>query len=209
MISRHNRDIFRPQLHEMHAARKQVFIDQLKWDLAVTDGAFEIDDYDSEAAIYLLVVDPETGGHLGSVRLLPTDGPHLLGDKFPGLCADGVPRGADIYEITRMVTSPGLSRAAAETVRRKLSLAIVEFALANGVQSFTMMTHMVFLSAVIAVGWDCEPLGMPQTMDGVAVGALRIDVDAATLLRLQTQWNFVEPVLWFDITPSALTDEAF
>ncbi len=203
IIGRHNRDVFKPQLREMHAARKQVFVDQLKWELAVTDGLYEIDEYDLDDTIYLIVADAQTGGHLGSVRLLATDGPHLLGDKFAQLCAEGVPRGSDIFEITRMVTTPGLPREVAERVRHQLGVAIVEYALAHGVRHFTMMTHMAYLSAVIAVGWDCEPLGMPEEMDGVAVAALRIDVDAATLARLRAQWNFVEPVLRLDLTQSA------
>jgi N-acyl-L-homoserine lactone synthetase len=206
LVSRHNRDIFWVQRLEMHAARKQVFIDQLRWDLPVSDGAYEIDDYDRDDTIYLIVVDAGSGGHLGSVRLLPTDGPHLLGDKFARLCADGVPRGPDIFEITRLVTRPGLSRAQATRVRQLLSLAIIEFGLAHKVRHFTMMTHMAYLASVIAVGWDCEPLGMPEEMDGVAVAALRIDVDAATLARLQGQWNLVGPALVFDRTQSAITE---
>ncbi len=206
LVTRHNRDIFRIQRLEMHAARKQVFIDQLRWDLPVSDGAYEIDEYDRDDTIYLIVVDAGGAGHLGSVRLLPTDGPHLLGDKFARLCADGVPRGPDIFEITRLVTRPGLSRAEATRVRQLLSLAIIEFALAHKVRHFTMMTHMAYLASVIAVGWDCEPLGMPEEMDGVAVAALRIDVDAATLARLQGQWNLVGPALAFDYTESAVTE---
>lgn len=195
IIDLHNRQAHVAPLRAMHADRKTVFVDQLKWDLAVTDDAYEIDDYDTDATIYLMVQDEATGGHLGSVRLLPTDGPHLLGDKFAGLCEAGVPRSANIYEITRMVTRPGLPRAAAERVREQLSVALIEFALAHGITGYTMMTHMQFLSAVIAVGWNAEPLGMPQRMDGVEVAALRIDVDAATLLRLRAQWNFTGPVL--------------
>ena len=206
LVSQHNRDIFRVQRLEMHAARKQVFVDQLRWDLAVSEGTYEIDEYDRDDTIYLIVMDAAGTGHLGSVRLLPTDGPHLLGDKFAWLCADGVPRGPDIFEITRLVTRPGLSRGDATHVRQLLSLAIIEFALANKVKHFTMMTHMAYLAAVIAVGWDCEPLGMPEEMDGVAVAALRIDVDAATLARLQSQWNLVGPALAFDLTQSAVTE---
>ncbi|MBC7520880.1 MAG: autoinducer synthase [Sandarakinorhabdus sp.] len=206
MIHRDNRADFDALRMEMHAARKQVFVDQLKWDLATTDGLYEIDEYDHENTLYLIVADTLSGGHLGSVRLLPTDGPHLLGDKFACLCADGVPRGADIYEITRLVTRPGLSRDEARQVRQMLAVAILEFALAHQVRHFTMMTHMVFLSSVIAFGWDCEPLGMPQEMDGVAVAALRIDVDAAMLARLRQQTNLVDPVLAIDLTESALAE---
>lgn len=206
LVDRRNRNRFKPQISQMHAVRKQVFVDQLKWDLPVIDGLYEADEYDRDDTIYLIVADAESGSHLGSVRLLATDGPHLLGDKFPQLCADGVPSGSDIFEITRMVTRPDLPRAVAERVREQLSVAIVEFALARDVRYFTMMTHMAFLSAVIAVGWDCEPLGMPEVMDGVAVAALRIDVDMSTLARLRAQWNFVEPVLQFDFTRSALME---
>jgi N-acyl-L-homoserine lactone synthetase len=117
LIDRDNRDSFAGPLRTMHADRKTVFVDQLKWDLAVTDNLFEIDEYDTEGTIYLMVQDQATGGHLGSVRLLPSDGPHLLADKFAHLCEAGVPRGPDTCEITRMVTHPGLPRDAAERVR--------------------------------------------------------------------------------------------
>lgn len=206
IVDRANRDDFDALRMEMHAARKQVFVDGLKWDLKTTDGLYEIDEYDHENTIYLIVADAQTGGHLGSVRLLPTDGPHLLGDKFAQLCADGVPRGADIYEITRLVTRPGLSRDEARQVRERLAVAVFEFAIVHNVEHFTMMTHMIFLSSVIAFGWDCEPLGMPQQMDGVDVAALRIDVDAAMLAKLRRKTNLVDPVLGLDLTLSAMAD---
>lgn len=196
-IGRDNRSGFVPYLAAMHRDRKTVFIDQLKWDLPVTGGEFEIDEYDRDDTIYLLVPDAAgaAAGHLGSVRLLPSEGPHLLGDKFAGLCADGVPRGPQIFEITRMVTRPGLPRDAALRVRQHLSIAIIEYALENGIREYTMMTHMAFLSNVIAVGWDCEPLGLPQTHDGVAIAALRVAVDRETLARLREQYEITAPVL--------------
>lgn len=205
VVSWHNRDMFQEQRLQMHAARKQVFVDQWQWDLQVSEGLYEIDEYDRDDSIYLIVLDARGTGHLGSVRLLPTDGPHLLADKFAGLCAAGVPRGPDIFEITRLVTRPGLARDQALRVRRLLSLAIIEFALANGVRHFTMMTHMAYLASVLAAGWDCEPLGLPVDMGGVAVAALRINVDAATLGRLQAEWNLVGPALAFDLTQSAVS----
>jgi N-acyl-L-homoserine lactone synthetase len=206
IVNRDNSDAWTAQRMEMFAARKQVFVDGLKWDLATTDGLYEIDEYDHEDTVYLIVADPVTGSHLGSVRLLPTDGPHLLGDKFAQLCEAGVPRAPDIFEITRLVTRPGLSRDEARQVRQKLAVAVFEYALAHDVRHFTMMTHMVFLSAVIAMGWNCEPLGFPQEMDGVAVSALRIDVDAASLAVLRAHTNLVDPVLMIDLTESAMAD---
>jgi N-acyl-L-homoserine lactone synthetase len=186
---------FESLFRAMHADRKTVFVDQLRWQLPVTDSNFEIDDYDGENAVYLVVADAGDGSHLGSVRLLPTLEPHLLGDKFASLCEAGVPRAADVFEITRMVTRPGLSSVAARQVREKLAVAIAEYALANGITRFTMMTHMLFLSAVMAMGWDCEPLGLPQIMDGVAVTAIMVTIDAGTLARFRAQYEIGEPLL--------------
>jgi N-acyl-L-homoserine lactone synthetase len=206
IVNRDNSDTFGAQRMEMFAARKQVFIDGLKWDLATTDGLYEIDEYDHADTVYLIVADAVSGSHLGSVRLLPTDGPHLLGDKFASLCEDGVPRAADVHEITRLVTRPGLPRDEAKQVRQMLAVAVFEYAMAHDIRHFTMMTHMVFLSAVIGMGWNCEPLGLPQEMDGVEVGALRIDVDAESLARLRAHTNVVDPILVIDLTESALVD---
>ncbi len=196
VINHLNRDRFVAPLREMHSDRKTVFVDHLKWDIPVVEDTLEMDEYDRDDTIYLIVQDEGTGGHLGSVRMLPTTGSHLLGDKFAYLCDGGVvPSGDDIFEITRMVTRPGLPRGAAERVRQQLSVAIVEYALANGITRFTMMTHMAFLSAVLAVGWDAEPLGLPADIGGDQVGALLLTVTPATLDYLRTKHNFSGPVL--------------
>ena len=58
----------------MFEDRKSVFVDLLKWDVPVLDGRFELDQFDDEHATYIIVAD-ESGDHLGSARLLPTDAP--------------------------------------------------------------------------------------------------------------------------------------
>lgn len=175
--------------------RKIVLMDRLGWDLQSPDGLHEIDEYDGSDTLYLIVHQPETGRHLGSVRLLPSTGPHLLGDKFAHLCAEGVPVGPDVCEITRLVTAPGLSRAEALQVRRQLSIALFEHALDNGITRYTMVTHLPWLPSLLSIGWDAEPLGLPHG-DGVnAVAALQIFVDETTLQRLRTAWAIARPVL--------------
>ena len=164
----------------------------------------DADAYDGDNTIYLMVQDAATGGHLGSVRLLPTTGPHLLADRFAALCEAGVPRADDIMEISRMVTRPGLPRGTAEQVREQLAVALVEFGMARGLSAFTMMTPMDALPTVIAAGWNCQPLGLPPAADGVTIAALRITFDAAILNRIRNQYRFVEPVLRLDLSGSAL-----
>ncbi len=169
--------------------RKTVLMDRLGWDLQSPDGLHEIDQFDSEDTQYLIVHQASTGRHLGSVRLLPSTGPHLLGDVFPHLCADGVPVGPDVWEITRLVTAPGLSRSEALQVRRQLSIALFEHALANGVARYTMVTHLPWLPSLLSIGWDAEPLGMPHGTGINAMAAMQIFVDAGTLMRLRRAWQ--------------------
>jgi N-acyl-L-homoserine lactone synthetase len=179
--------------------RKTVLMDRLGWDLESPDGLHEIDAYDREDTLYLIVHQPQTGRHLGSVRLLPSTGPHLLGDVFPHLCVDGVPTGADVWEITRLVTAPGLARAEALQVRRQLSIALFEHALGAGIARYTMVTHLPWLPSLLSIGWDAEPLGMPHGEGIDAVAALQILVDADTLARLRGAWAMPERVLPHDI----------
>ena len=58
-------------LRAMFAARKDVFVDLLGWDVPILGGRFEIDQFDDEHANYLVVTGPN-GGHRASARLLPT-----------------------------------------------------------------------------------------------------------------------------------------
>lgn len=171
-------------LDAMYRDRKHVFVDLLKWDVPVVDGCFEIDQFDDERAIYLVAAD-ERGAHRGSIRLLPTDGPHILGTIFPDLCDDAVPRSSDIFEISRGCLSMRLRAPERLVVRNALTTAAVEYALLHGIQAFTCIADSGWLSQVLALGWNCWPLGLPQKIGRCLTGALRIDITPETphLLR--------------------------
>jgi N-acyl-L-homoserine lactone synthetase len=192
VVTQQNRTDFARPLREMYGDRKTVFVDRLGWRLPMVDGELEIDQFDGDFAVYLLALDDE-GRHAGSLRLLPTTRPHLLSEVFPHLCERGVPRGPEIWEITRLMTRPGLADAG--PVRRDLMLGVVEFALMRGVDRYTCMTHVPFLSAVLAVGWDCEPLGLPQDDDGLMVGAIAINITPETLTLVRGLTGQSQPVL--------------
>lgn len=167
-------------LHAMFAARKRVFVDLLKWDVPVLDGRFEIDQFDNEHAIYLVLADRD-GRHLGSARLLPTVQPHILGDLFPGLCEDAPLRGNDVFEITRFCLDRSLNARDRRAVRDTLVTAIALHALDNEIRTCTAIAEMGWFQQILAFGWRCAPLGMPQSHGGSLIAALSIEIDAATL----------------------------
>ena len=187
----------------MHADRKRVFVDMLKWDIP-HDGIFEQDQYDTDAADYLILQDRQAGDHQGSVRLLPTTGPHMLADVFPFLCEGKVPRGPRIREITRLVVSPSVGRSERMTTRNMLGRAMIEFGLISGVEHYTAVCEIGFLSQLLAAGWRIDPLGMPQMVAGSLIGAVLIHVEAESISRTNEAWRHPGPALRLIQQPAAL-----
>ena len=162
-------------LREMFEARKRVFVDLLGWDVPVLDGRFEVDQFDDEHAVYLIVSNAE-GSHAGSARLLPTDRPHILDTLFAELCAAAPPRGPDILEITRFCLERNLTATQRLETRNVLVSALVSYALETGIATYTGVAEMGWLQQILAFGWRCRPLGLPRLIDGKMLGALRIDL---------------------------------
>src|SRR3546814_13795215 len=123
-------------LRAMFAARKQVFIDKLQWDLPALDGRFELDQFDTPDARYLILLDPDDLRHRASARLLPTTAPHLLGDIYSHLCADGAPSGEGVWEISRFCLDPGQTPTERRDARHQLVTALADYALRTGIGGY-------------------------------------------------------------------------
>jgi acyl-homoserine lactone synthase len=183
-------------LAQMHRHRKQVFIDRFGWRLPLIGGEQEVDQFDTERAVYLLSLDP-AGALTGSLRLMPSTGPHLLGDLFAHLCADGAPRDAATWEVSRFCTDPDLRDPS--LARKHLLVGLVEFALLYGIDRFTCVSHMVGVEQLLSIGWDAVPLGLPQPDESGMVGALAINITPETLKLLRRNAGFEHPVLRWEL----------
>lgn len=168
-----------PPLREMFEARKRVFVDLLKWDVPVLEGRYEVDEFDDEQAIYL-IVGSASGRHAGSARLLRTTRPHILDTLFPALSASPPPRGPEILEITRFCLSREQNARERLETRNQLVSALVRYALEAGVTTYTGVAEMGWLQQILAFGWRCRPLGLPRLIGGKMLGALRIDITPET-----------------------------
>ena len=173
----------RQVLHAMFRARKHVFVDILKWDVPVLGGQYEIDEFDDEHAIYVLILGKD-GHHLASARLLPTTRPHILETLFPDLCTHAVPKGPRIFEITRFCLDPGQRARERRHARNLLVSTLVSFALQRGISIYTGVAELGWLQQILAFGWDCRPLGPPCGLERRMLGALAIHIASDTPLRL-------------------------
>ena len=180
-------------LAAMFEARKRVFVDLLGWDVPVLDGRYEMDQFDDVNARYIVLTTP-TGAHLASARLLPTIGPHILGNLYPGLCEDAVPIGPRIMEITRFCLDRRLRAAERLQLRNRLVSALVDDAVANGVTLYTAVAEVAWLQQILSFGWVCRPLGLPQKIEGKLTGALAIEISQDTPGLLEQAGIYASPV---------------
>lgn len=195
LINHENKSLYQNTLTQMFENRKQVFIDKLDWNLTVTNG-FEIDEFDTEDTIYLVVFDNKTGAVRSSLRLNPTTKPHLMSAVFPHLCKDNVPAGETIWEISRYCYNPDFTR---RTDRIKalseIMCGVMETSLLYGWDTLIFVINMSLLPHCIGCGWDILPLGLPVTKDGQSNCAFKVDVNRKGLIEVRRNANLSEPIL--------------
>ena len=174
----------RRPLETMFSDRREQFVDFFEWEVPVVDGRYEMDQFDTASAVYIIAVDA-SGAHEASMRMLPSIEPHLLGTLFPHLCPGGVPIGARLWESTRLCLPSRHGAARRLELRNALISAMVDFALARGIGRITGVIPDGFRRQVLAMGWKAEPLGPAVRIKGGPIGAFAIDIRRDTPDRLR------------------------
>jgi len=197
IVTAENRHFFEPDLLDMHQQRRRVFVEGLGWPLPL-NGAMELDQYDGEDVIYLLVKDDLNARLRASVRLLRTDRPHPLLDLFQGLCDAGVPRGPNVREISRFCTCPGVTNR-----RERLALlweiicASLETAFLFDFEQLTFVANRALRPLALNCGWEALSLGSTQPDRHDEVTAIAANVTRAGLRRVRERFGVPGPAIRF------------
>jgi N-acyl-L-homoserine lactone synthetase len=179
-------------MRAMFAARKEVFIDLLGWELPVLANRFEVDQFDTLDAEYLILLGPDHD-HRASARLLLTEGDHILGHLYPQLCAATPPSGPSVREITRFCLDRHQRAVERRSARNQLVSALADHALRHGITDYTGVAEQAWFDQIARFGWDCRALG-----DSVRIGrdllvGLHIRIDDTTIGKLQ-ETGIYEPL---------------
>lgn len=174
----------RSLLQSMFADRKRLFVDLFGWDVPVIDGQYEMDQFDTAHTIYLIAAE-EDGSHAASIRLFPTSRPHMLDTLFPHVCPLGVPADEMTWESTRLCLPQRHGAERRRVLRNMLFSAMVDVALARGIERYTGLIPEAFRKEVLAMGWQAEPLGPAVRITGGSVGAFLIHIRQDTPERLR------------------------
>jgi N-acyl-L-homoserine lactone synthetase len=197
IVNAENRHLFEPDLREMHIQRQRVFVDGLRWPLP-SGGGSELDQYDKEDVLYLLVKNELDGKLLASVRLLQTDRPHPLSDLFHKLCDGAVPHGPDVWEISRFCTNPAL-----KSRRERLSLlwqiicASLETAMLFGIDQLTFVANRALRPLALNCGWQAAALGATHDDRDDEVTAIVVSVRREGLRQVRHRFGISGPVIRF------------
>jgi N-acyl-L-homoserine lactone synthetase len=159
--------------------RREVFINQLGWELNITNG-MELDEFDGPEAVYVCSQDAE-GNVNGVARLLPTTGSYLMEKVFPQLWAgDALPCDPQIWELSRFAMvdtdkSAGVSlhqasAVAASTLLRK----VIQAAKSNGADSLITVSPVGMERLLRVNGFRVRRAGLPSLWQGEALIALNV-----------------------------------
>lgn len=180
----------RPLLADMFRHRYQIFVEEKGWDLKSYNG-LEFDNYDTAETLYL--VEFEKQGYIGaSMRLNATDRPCMLSDIFSEMCEREMPKGKDVWELTRGAVSSNLRRSG---IYGRVICGMVEAALLWGAKTGVGIFSVEYLMKQMRFGLDAKPLGQPRMMEGEPNVAAEIAFNRETLERLRASFKITAPVI--------------
>jgi N-acyl-L-homoserine lactone synthetase len=124
-------------------------------------GDQEIDRFDLLAHTrYLLAKDEPHGPVLASARLLATSGPHLMQDLYGASQPDTLPRGRNVWEVSRFCTAPQIaSRSRRLNLLGQIICGVMETAMAHGIEQVIFAANRALLPLALRCGWDARIVG--------------------------------------------------
>jgi acyl-homoserine lactone synthase len=190
VVTERNAGEYARELDDMFCLRHEIFIKGRGWKLPDINGR-ERDQFDRPDTVYLLDLD-NRGRVAASMRMLPTERPHLMSEVLYDLCEDGPPTGPTIWESSRGSVRPDTK---GDLGWPRLQLAMIEFSLLWGIESVVFVLDTWMFPGALRVGWDLRPLGPPVEMDGESYMAGQLFITPETLKLLRMRLGIMQPVL--------------
>ncbi len=201
VVTRENRHLYGDALEQMYRLRHRLFVDQMKWEGLRRPDEREIDQFDNDDAIYLLL--RENGEVTGSHRLLPTTGPHLFSEVFTDMCEQkGRQTGPRVYELNRTGTDPLLPRDRQLQGMRLLLVGLMEFSFRAGIEKLTLITPLHTLYHCLMAGVQVKPLGLPKKMDDERQAPVCFITDETSLSNVRDYFHLHENIVRYLGTPA-------
>jgi acyl-homoserine lactone synthase len=190
VIDRHNRDRFPKSLDQLFRLRRDVFVAERGWK-DFDRGAYEMDQYDTDDAVYLASLDG-SDAVIGGLRLYPTLKPHMLSETFAHMIDGPIPQRGDILEVTRFALAV---HARNSRTYCEMFLGLLEYGLSEGLAGTTALMRTLRIPIIQNIGMRVAPLGLPREIDGELQTAVLIEMSEESLAKVRRSAGRDEGVL--------------
>jgi acyl homoserine lactone synthase len=191
----------------MFQLRTRQFHDRLKWNVNVVDG-WETDEYDDMNPLYVVSIDESTGQIRGSLRFLPTTGPHMMngafGDFFDKPFEIESPL---IWECSRFSIEPArkhgrISGSSLRETTFELMHGGCEVAMMAGIEQVVGVFDPFMLRVYRRTGWGPEIIASSDRTNHGPIFLGLWDVSEASLMSIRDRSGIKDTVLEAQSLPS-------
>ncbi|AOE67381.1 N-acylhomoserine lactone synthase [Pseudomonas fluorescens] len=167
--------------------RYEVFVKTLGWPLHCEEG-IELDAFDRPDTVYVVACDRDRE-IFGCARLLPTNGPYLLGEVFPHLMgASSLPFSPGIWELSRFAISQpkGQVLTAAQAWKNTVTLVreVIDVARSKGAFRLIAFSAVGNERLLKRMGVNTRRISPPHLIDNQSVVPFWIEIDDQTTRAL-------------------------
>ena len=172
-------------LAQMFKDRAAVFKDRLDWDVNVNSDGWEIDEYDYQQPVYVISTNDGIT-HQGSLRLLPTTGPHMMDGPFISFFDTDPIRSPVIWECTRLCVPANTKKSSYEMKRATfdLLLASCKLGIKIGIKQFIGIYESKLEKIYKNCGWEPTQLASSTDIKGNEIKLGLWDVSDDVLLDI-------------------------
>src|SRR4029077_13458790 len=161
VVQRDNRHLYENYFDPYFRLRHDIYVKQRKWMALDRPDGREIDQFDTEDAVYLFCLDEAK--LIGAMRAVPTLSPTLMSDIFPHLSLRGPIRRPDVYELFRVFVIPERrGEHAGPRIETLLLTAITEYGISIGLNGFSIVLEAWWLPRFERCGWKAHTLRLPR-----------------------------------------------
>lgn len=177
VVTAENRGLYEKELEASFRLRHHVYVTERGWQEFRSPDQRETDRYDNADAIYLLAIEDGSQRLVGGARLVPT----IKGPVLPELASLStgyvMPRCPHTFHLSRLiVVSDRREHSRLNIVLATILCALQEYCLAEDIEQLTMLIRLSLLPLFFELGWNLQPLGIPEVLWGASCTVVTADV---------------------------------
>lgn len=196
VVTRENRHRYLRELVAAFDLRLRSYVIERGWCSFADPSHGSRDRYDDDSAIYLIAIEAPHRRVVGGCRLQPIHRPAEM-ELIPGLVRRfAVPGSPSTFHLSRLVIAAERRDGdALNRVRATILAGLQEYCLGEEIDTLTALVPMVWLPAYLDLGWNPQPLALPEKIFDETAVLATFDVSEVALRRTLSVHGRCTPII--------------